>query len=153
MSTRYDPIVVESGLDIPYKYHAGPIATRFYDALEQERRILGIRCPACRTVYVPPRATCGRCFAEMDDWVEVGPEGEVTSYTVVHYEEAVHPVKAPFAYALVKLDHADTALVHLLGEVDLAALRVGMRVQAEFAEESPGNILAIRYFKPVQGAR
>lgn len=149
MSVTYDPVIVDGKIEIPYKYHAGPVATRFYDTLEKERRILGIRCASCRTVYMPPRATCGRCFREMDDWVELSPEGEVTSYTVVHYAEPFHPLTPPFAYALIKLDGADTAFIHLLGKVDLAAIRIGMRVRAEFAEESPGNILAIRYFTPV----
>jgi uncharacterized OB-fold protein len=150
MSGTYAPVIVGGKIEIPYKYHAGPVATRFYDALEKERRILGLRCPSCRTVYMPPRGTCGRCFCEMDDWVELRPEGEVTSYTVVHYEEpGLQPMKPPFAYALIKLDGADTAFIHLLGEVDPAAIRIGMRVTAEFAGEKPGNILAIRYFKPV----
>lgn len=98
---------------------------------------------------MPPRATCGRCFREMDEWVELGNEGEVTNYTVVHYEEPIHPMRAPFAYALIRLDGADTPFVHLLGEVDLGSVRIGMRVQAVFEEESPGNILDIKYFKPI----
>jgi len=149
MKESYEDIIVESKLDIPYNYYAGPVVSRFYDALEKERRILGMRCSSCKRVYMPPRATCGPCFKEMEDWVELGDEGEVTNYTIVHYEEPSQPVKPPFSYALIRLDGADTPFVHLLGEVNLSAVRIGMRVKAVFAEESPGNILDIKYFKPV----
>lgn len=40
-------------------------------------------------------------------------------------------------------------LVHLLGEVDLEQLRIGMRLQAVFKEERVGSILDIKYFKPL----
>ena len=142
-------MILESTLHLPYKYHAGPIATRFYDALEKDRKILGIRCGSCQKVYMPPRATCGTCFKEMEEWVELKDEGEVTNYTVVHYKEAIHPLPAPFSYALIKLDGADTAFIHLLGEVEPNEVRIGMRVKACFAEESPGNILDIKYFRPI----
>ena len=58
-------------------------------------------------------------------------------------------MKAPFAYALIKLDGADTALLHVLGEVDLRKLSTGMRVEPVFAEEPKGSILTIKYFKPI----
>lgn len=149
MTKQFEDIIVKSKLDIPYGYHAGPIATRFYDALENERKILGIRCSACRRVYMPPRGICAACFRDMTDWVELKPDGEVVNFTIVHYEESIHPVKAPFAYALIKLDGADTAFIHLLGEADLHRIQIGMRVTAVFSEQKPGNILDISHFRPV----
>jgi len=149
MTQRYEDIIVESKLDIPYRYYAGSVVSRFYDALENERRILGIRCGSCKRVFMPPRATCGKCFKEMNEWVELKDEGKVVNYTVIHYEDAIHPVKAPFAYGLIKLDGADTAFVHLLGEVDLSKNLKWIRVKAVFSEEKTGNILNIKYFKPV----
>lgn len=148
MAEKVENIVVEGKLDIPYRYYAGPVATRFYDALETERRILGMRCPACQKVYLPPRATCGACFREMNEWVEVGPGGELVNFTVVHYQEPIQPFPAPLAYGIIRLDGADTGLVHVLGEVDPEKVTVGMRVQAVFSEKPEGNIRDIRYFKP-----
>jgi uncharacterized OB-fold protein len=37
----------------------------------------------------------------------------------------------------------------MLGEIDPEQLRVGMRVQAVFQKEREGNILDIKYFKPL----
>jgi uncharacterized OB-fold protein len=60
----------------------------------------------------------------------------------------------PVAYGIIKLDGADTGFVHMLGEVDLDKIKIGMRVKAVFREdERKGNILDINYFKPVSKAR
>lgn len=49
--------------------------------------------------------------------------------------------------ALIRLDGADTALVHRIGET--SAPCVGLRVIAVFAETRAGSILDIAYFKPL----
>ena len=64
-----------------------------------------------------------------------------------------HPLQPPFAYGIVQLDGADTGIVHILGEVDFAQLRQGMRVEAVFGEERRGNILDIKYFRPLQSLK
>jgi uncharacterized OB-fold protein len=46
------------------------------------------------------------------------------------------------------LDGASTGLVHLLGEIDLNDISVGLRVKAVFREVREGNYLDIKYFKP-----
>jgi uncharacterized OB-fold protein len=38
----------------------------------------------------------------------------------------------------------------MIGEVDLHTLKIGMRVKAVFREQREGNLLDIRYFKPVE---
>lgn len=144
-----DPYVAEGRLAMPYRYFPGPTATRFFQELRDHQRILGIRCPRCNTVYVPPLSTCGRCFEGLGDWVEVGREGVLQSFTMTHYTLPIHPAPAPLVHGLIRLDGADTALLHLIGESDYASLKTGMRVQAVFKEERAGNILDIRYFRPM----
>ena len=146
-----EKIVFDGKLDIAYKYAAGEYTSKFYDEIEDNRKIFGIKCSGCNTVYVPPRQTCGPCFKTMEEWVEVQPTGVVTNYTIVNYEEPlIQPMKPPYAQALIKLDGADTPFVHLIGEADLDNVKIGMKVEAVFAEEKTGNILNIKYFKPVE---
>lgn len=147
---KYDTIIVESKLDIPYHYYAGKIVGKFYDELEDHHKICGIRCSHCNTVYMPPRETCGRCFEEMDQWVELKAQGVVTNYTVIRYEEtAIQPMEPPYVQAMIKLDGADTAFIHLLGEVEPDKVAIGMRVTAVFSPKKTGDILNIKYFKPL----
>ena len=66
----------------------------------------------------------------------VGPEGEVTTWTI----------SGDRAFALVKLDGADTALLHLfLG----SKVQTGMRVRARFSENRKGQITDIQGFEPL----
>ena len=132
-----------------YQYSVGAVGTRFFTELRDNKKILGMRCPACHLVYFPPRATCHRCLAKLDEWVELSDQGTLITYTVVHYSEPVQPQEPPFAYGLIRLDGADTCICHFLGEVDPESINIGMRVKAVFREKGEGNMLDIRYFKPL----
>ncbi|MBT4364562.1 MAG: Zn-ribbon domain-containing OB-fold protein [Desulfobacterales bacterium] len=146
-----EKMVFDGKLDINYKYASGKVTGKFYDEIEENKKIFGIKCSKCNTVYVPPRQTCGPCFTTMEEWVEVQPTGVVTNYTIVNYAEPlIQPMEPPYAQALIKLEGADTPFIHLIGEVDVEKVKIGMKVEAVFAEEKTGNILNIKYFKPVE---
>ena len=134
---------------IPNTYSAGAIGSRFLIELRDKKRIMGTRCPACNRVYVPARSICKDCFGQLDEWVEVSDRGTVLTYAVDHESKPIQPVEPPIIYGIIQLDGADTGFVHMLGEVDPEQLRVGMKVQAVFKEERVGNILDIKYFKPL----
>ena len=52
---------------------------------------------------------------------------------------------------MVKLDGADTGMIHLIDEVEPDQVKVGMRMEMVLAEEREANIMDIKYFRPVQG--
>ena len=145
-----EPVVVHQDLKVPYRYSMGPVSSRFFIEIRDNQKILGIRCPQCDVVFVPPRATCGRCFSQLQEWVEVGNQGTLETYTQVRYSTPVQPAAAPFYYGIVKLVGADTGLAHMIGDLKGKEPRIGMRVQAVFKEERKGNMLDIHYFKPVE---
>jgi len=148
-----DGLLVHQGvIRVPYTWAAGEVVSRFYAGL-REKKVLGLRCPACKVVLVPPKKVCHRCFSDLTDWVEVGDEGVLQTFTVVHYSEPdLHPVEAPFAYGIIKLDGADTGMTHLIGEADIKGLKAGMRLKAVFRHQPQGNYLDIAYFKPIEEA-
>jgi len=137
----------EQVLQVPFNYSAGPVASRFLIGLRDEKKILGLRCSGCGKVYVPPRGLCPGCFTAMDDWVEVGPAGVLENFTVVHYSESTHPLAAPFALGLIRLDGADTCLLHLVLVPDDGDLAAGTRVGPVFAVERRGHILDVVGFE------
>jgi hypothetical protein len=73
----------------------------------------------------------------------------VETFTVVTYNEPVQPRKAPYVYAVIRLDGADTGMAPFLDEVDLDEVPIGMRVRPVFARDRKANILDIQYFKPL----
>ncbi|MEW6203465.1 MAG: Zn-ribbon domain-containing OB-fold protein [bacterium] len=149
-SPEEEGMVYHGRINVPYTWYVGECGSRFFTEIRDNKRIMGTKCPTCNVVYVPPRLRCGKCFTAAEKWVELGATGTLQTFTIVHYTESViHKMEAPFAFGLIKLDGADTGLLHLLGEVELKNIKTGMRVEAVFAEERKGNILDIKYFKPV----
>lgn len=134
---------------IPNTYSAGAVGSRFLIELRDRKRIMGTRCPTCNRVYVPARSICKDCLGQLDEWVEVSDRGTVLTYATDYEAKPTQPVKPPIVYGIIKLDGADTGLVHMLGEADPEQLRIGMKVQAVFREEREGSILDIKYFKPI----
>lgn len=149
MKQENEILIFKQTLQVPYNYSAGPVVSRFLLALKDEKKILGIKCPRCNLVYVPPRATCGRCGSEMSEWIELSGRGTLESFTVVNYSEPTHPVKAPFILGIIKLEGADTGFTHLIGEAQEKDLKIGMKLGPVFQEERKGHILDIKYFKPL----
>ena len=154
MTQEEETIIVPGRWDLPFRHAAGRIASHFFHGLK-EKRILGLRCPRCRRVLMPPRPFCERCFVPLDDWVEVGQQGTLEAFTVCYARFTGLP-DPPYCLSLVKLDGADTALQHLLGEVELEdvermkqAVRIGMRVEAVWREEREGGIQDIKHFRPL----
>jgi uncharacterized protein len=147
--TVYENFEVSQHLTASGVYWAGKMGSLFYATLRDKKKILGSYCPKCNRVFWPPRSVCTFCFSALDKTLEIGPYGTVETFTMVSYPEPVHPRSAPFIYAVIKLDGADTGITHFLDEVEGESVYIGMRVQPVFAENPRGNILDIRYFKPL----
>jgi len=139
----------------PYNWSTGSYWSRFFAELRDNKRIMGTKCPKCKRVYIPPRQVCGKCFAKMDEWVEVSDKGEIAAFTVVWFPHidantGVEREPLPYTSIWVHLDGADTYLMHYLDETDETKIKIGMRVQAVFAEERKGSIHDIKHFKIIE---
>lgn len=148
MTDHEERIVFPGKVNLPFSYSAGRTASRFFIELRDNEKIMGTRCPQCRRIIVPAQLFCKECFVETSEWVEVDPQGTLITFTVVYRKESHYPRETPFAYGIIKLDRADTSMIHLLGDVDPANIKHGMRLRAVFREKREGNILDIAYFKP-----
>src|SRR5512143_2192996 len=124
-----EPMHADQAMEFPYKHSTGETVGRFLAGLKEQRRIWGQRV-AGLGVVVPPVGYSEADGSDGGEWVEVSETGTVTA--VAHVEHPLtdlHPSNAPFAFVLVKLDGADTALAHVVTE-NPAAIRVGPRVTA-----------------------
>ena len=146
---KKDCFIVEGKLALPYSYFAGRVGSTFITTLRDKKKIMGVKCPVCNKVYLPPRQTCERDLTDIrDNWVEVQPAGEVVNFTVVRYDDKYLPRKAPFVMALIKLDGADTPIVHILDGVSPEEVVIGMKVEAVFSSSPTNTILDIAHFAP-----
>lgn len=146
---RGKPITSNQGVVLSdVEFEPGEICTRFFSEL-MDGRVFGVRCDECGVTYVPPRNSCQRCFAKLEQWVELPGEGELVTFTVVRSPAAIQPAETPYVLGIIKLDGADTGLVHLVS-CDPETVEPGMRLRAVFADERHGNIRDISHFAPMR---
>ena len=151
MSTAsVEPMHADQTMEFPYKHSTGETIGRFLAGLKEQKTIWGQRV-AGQGVVVPPVGYSEVDASTAHEWVAVKDTGTLTAVAVVHEPiERLHPFAERFAYVLVKLDGADTALAHV-ARGDLAALTVGTRVRAEWApdEARKGHVRDIVCFRAV----
>ena len=132
--------------DFPYKHSTGETIGRFLAGLKEQKQIWGWRTPG-QGVVVPPYG-----YSEIDgsaggEWVAVKDHGVVVALAEVQNPiDHLHHFSEPFAFVLVKLDGADTAMAHVVKD-DLPNLHVGARVKAVWAEERTGTVWDIACFE------
>ena len=134
-------------MEFGYTRSTGPMVGAFLTGL-RDRQVLGVRDSSDRVVVPPPEYDAATAEAlPADALVPVGPEGVVTSWSWNPQPRLGQPMDRPFAWALVRLDGADTAVLHALDALP-TQVRTGMRVQVRWAAETVGAITDIVCFEP-----
>jgi uncharacterized OB-fold protein len=144
------PMFQELAMEFTYKHSTGEVVGRFLAGLKEQKTIWGQRV-AGQGVVVPPLGYSEVDASASGEWVAVATTGTVTAVAVVRKPLArLHPFSDPFAYVLVKLDGADTAMPHVVKD-DLDELRVGSRVEAAWKadDQRVGSILDIACFRVI----
>lgn len=134
-------------LEYTYTRSVGEVVGGFLAGL-REGHILGVRSGG--RVLVPPTEydpdTGETCL--VSDFVEVGSSGVVKTWAWVGETRPRCPLPRPFAWALIQLDGADTALLHAVDAGAPERMHTGMRVRVRWAAERSGRIEDIACFEP-----
>jgi hypothetical protein len=131
-------------LSFDYTRSVGPTLSKFFTAL-RERRVLGVRGSDGR-VHVPPAEYDPVTYEPLGEMVPVSAVGTVVSWTWQAEPLEGQPLDRPFAWALIKLDGADTPLIHAVDAGEPESIRTGARVHVHWADELVGAITDIAYF-------
>jgi uncharacterized protein len=132
-------------LEFPYRRSLGPVVGPFLSGL-RSKKVIGTKTSDGR-VLVPPLEydpETGEAVAE--GFVDIAPTGTVETAAWVQEPQRKHPLQSPFAWVLVKLDGADTSLLHALDAPRTSAV-AGARVQIRWREERQGHITDIECFE------
>jgi uncharacterized protein len=144
--TVVEPLSAPIELSFGYTRSLGPTLGRFMTGLAG-RRIAGVRASDGR-IYVPPLEFDPGTGSALTDFVDVADHGQVVSWTWAPEPMPGQPLDRPFAWVLVKLDGADTGLLHALDVGSPDEVSTGMRVQARWTAEPVGHIRDIVCFEP-----
>jgi uncharacterized protein len=136
---------VHGELPVAFHYTPGVGNTAFFEALRDRGVLLGSRCESCGVTYLPARIFCERCLAELAADTECGPGGTLQSFTIGHVGIDGEPLDQHVAIGLVKLDGADTVLMHRLLGAD--SWEIGTRVEAVVLADRAGSILDVEGFR------
>jgi uncharacterized OB-fold protein len=98
---------VDDELMVKYHYGYGAISP-FFEAIAAGQSALRVsRCPACQSLYCPPRMHCQACWTETE-WEEHSGTGTIESLVWAYWVPIDSPARRytslPYAYAAVRLD-------------------------------------------------
>ena len=133
-------------MEFAYTRTLGPVLSDFFTGL-RDGKILGIKTQDGR-VMVPPQEYDPETSEDLSEMVEVQDTGVVTTWSWIENPREKHPLQKPFGWALIKLDGADTAMLHVVDAGSMEAMSTGMRVKARWADERVGYMTDIICFEP-----
>ena len=138
--------VLKASFELSYKYKrsSGPVMSKFFEGLSQ-KKILGTKSKA-QKVFAPAAEYDPETREALTDLVEVGPGGTIESWSWINKPRSHHLLQSPFAFALIKLDGADTAMLHMISDCDESDLAAGKKVLPVWSDNPTESITDINYF-------
>ncbi len=144
IDSHQPPLSAPLRLSFDYTRSVGPLLSQFFTAL-RGRRVVGVRGSDGR-VLVPPAEYDPVTYEPLTEVVPVSAVGTVQSWTWQSEPLEGQPLDRPFAWALIKLDGADTPLLHAVDAGSSDAISTGARVHVHWLDEPVGAITDIAYF-------
>ena len=141
-----EPLAAVHVLEYDYTRSLGPTLAAFFQGL-REQKIVGART-ATGKVIVPPTPHDPETGEDVAELVDLPDTGVVTTWAWVNKPRPKHPLDRPFAWALIRIDGADTAMLHAVDAGDESKMSTGMHVKARWAPEPKGSILDLACFEP-----
>jgi hypothetical protein len=100
---------------------------QFWEGLKAGR-LLTTKCRACGTLTFPPQADCPKCHASDVEWVELGNEAQLESFTQIHVPPATFVQHDPYVVAVGRLPNGLRVLAWLAA-AEPRDLRVGVKMR------------------------
>ena len=148
--TAHEPVTtLATPIRLDFDFTPGVAQSRFLKGLAKAT-FMGQRCSVCGKVYVPSRGSCPTDGVPTTDDVELPNTGVVTTYCVVNVPFAGQSIEIPYICAQILLDGANISFMGLLQEIPTDQIRMGMRVEAVWVDESEltPSLASVRYFRP-----
>jgi len=123
-----------------------PISDISYEQFLNEEKLMGSRCKACGTQYVPPRSICVECYGSDMQWVEMKGKGRLAAFTCINIPPPFmiaqgYNRKNPYYTGVVELEEGARVDARIEG-VDTAKpeeIKVGMALKVKFLHREDGE--------------
>ncbi|MDA4128009.1 MAG: Zn-ribbon domain-containing OB-fold protein [Thaumarchaeota archaeon] len=116
-----------------------PIARthQFWDAL-RVGKFVTTKCKACGNVSFPPQGDCPNCMSSDHEWVDLGTDATLVTYTFVQITPASFVKNDPYMIAIGKLSSGLKVLAWLEGG-KVENVKIGERMHLEARASEEGN--------------
>jgi len=104
-----------------------------------EGKLLIQRCKSCQTLRHPPRPMCGECQSVEWDSIESTMEGEVYSFTTLHYPK-VPGYDYPLCCAVIDLAEGTRIVSNIVG-ISYEEVTIGMKVKGKVEQVDEKTML------------
>jgi len=109
----------------------------FWDSL-RDGRFVTTKCSQCGNVTFPPQADCPKCMGGEFEWVDLGREAKLVTFTRVQVAPASFAGSDPYMIAIGEFPNGVKVLARLEG-VEQKKAKPGMRLSIEARSEKGGN--------------
>lgn len=133
-----DVLSADHAIEYTYTRSTGPVIGAFLTGL-RDCKIIGVRGVDGR-VLVPAIDYDPVTSEDLSELVEVADTGVVTTWSWNDSPLDGQPLSHPFAWALITLDGADTAMLGAVDAGEASKIATGTRVKARWADERIGSI-------------
>jgi hypothetical protein len=115
----------------------------FYDFLGK-RKLMGVRCLKCNSIFTPPRPTCPHCESSKLTWIELSGKGKIATYTVIHVGPSELSSETPYIIGVVGLNEGPKVSCRLIGmdPNKPETIKIGLPVTVDFIIKGEKTVLA-----------
>lgn len=107
----------------------------FWEALKRGT-LVSTKCTRCGNVSFPPQADCPKCMGGESEWVELGTEASLVTFTHVKITPASFVGDDAYTIAIAELKGGLKMLAWLEGvKAEDAKVGMGLRVEARSSKE------------------
>lgn len=138
MAGRDEPPTLHSKRTLNLRFNI-PISktSRFWDSLA-ENKFLTTKCVDCGKVSFPPQADCPNCMSGNVEWVELGTDAELLTFTYVQITPTSFVDHDPYVVAIGRLKEGVNVLAWLEG-TDYTKLKPGDKLRLEGRKDAGGG--------------
>ena len=124
-----------------------------------ERKLVGVACGACGSVYVPPRSVCSACPESRIELREMSGRGTLAGYTSIYVAPTAMVAQGygrdnPYLTGIVTLEEGPRLPARLVGmdATQPESIAIGTALQADFLEQQEGEeTRTVLVFHPASG--
>ena len=135
-----------------------PINDYGFEQFLSEGKLMGSRCSACETLYVPPRSLCPQCRHSEMEWTETAGEGSLVAFTSISIGTPTmikegYDRNNPYCSGAVELVEGARVVARIEGVDSLCpeTIKVGMPLRVKFLRQETGdNSTIVLAFSPIE---